>query len=99
MYRMPRKCVEGAVREQTQAPLSYWECPCGCKAGVLYGRDVRALWVASELSTDRSVRVLGIETQEELEAYIASVINNLSAKGYASDVRDVFQAAFSGAPS
>jgi hypothetical protein len=96
--RFDRVDVEDAVREQTAAPLRYLGCPC-CGAGIVYARDKRALWVASELSVDESLRVLGLETAAELEAWLTKLTVNTKSHAHpgspsAEDMRLVFRSAF-----
>ena len=98
LYRLDREEVEEAVRGLATAPTLRWECSCGCGCGVVYARDARALWVASEVSAERSIRIVGLETETELDEYLKRLTSNRSAEKAAECVA-VFTAAFAGKPS
>jgi hypothetical protein len=80
MFAFDRADIEDLFRESTEATPIWWECDCGCKTALAYGRDRRALWICPEVDSEPTIRLTGFETFEELSTFLDLMAARLNKK-------------------
>lgn len=81
MHFRPEEDVIRVLQVVTKAPITRWQCPCGCATVVFLARDPRGIFVAptiQPLAAEGLCVVVGLSTKERAESYVAHLTRTLA---------------------